>query len=65
MFTNGLNLSEDEICGGGPDEGLGTAVVFLNIIMDGFFQFGHGAEGAPADSLVRYSGKPALHLVEP
>jgi hypothetical protein len=59
------NFAQDEICGGGPDERLGVAIVFGDVVEDGLAQMGHRVEAAAADSLGGDLGEPALDLVEP
>src|SRR5271168_2424337 len=59
------NLPQDEICGGGPEERLGVAIVCGDVVEDGLAQMGHRMKAAAPDSLGGDFGEPALDLVQP
>src|ERR1700678_3917019 len=59
------NLSQDEICGCGPDERFGAAIICCDVVEDGLAQMGHRVKAAAADSLSGDLGEPALDLVQP
>src|ERR1700722_5649056 len=59
------NLSQDEICGRGPDERLGVAIVCGDVVEDGLAQMGHRVKAAAADGFGGDLREPALDLVEP
>src|SRR5215470_15486462 len=64
-FTKSLDLSEDRICCGGPDERVCSAVRILNVVIDFFDQLLHAAKGPAANGLLCDPVEPDLHLIEP
>lgn len=56
---------EDEVRRGGPDKGLGLAVVLGDVVADGLVQMRHETETAAANRRRGDLGEPALCLVEP
>lgn len=50
---------------GGPDEGLGIGIVFLDEEVDGGLKFDDGAEDTPLQSSSCEPGEEALHGIEP
>src|SRR5215470_16152045 len=64
-FTKSLDLSEDRLCRGGPEERLCSAVRILNVVIDFFDQLLHAAKGPAANGLLRDAVEPDLHLIEP
>src|SRR5712692_10779731 len=63
--TKSLQLPEDGIRGGGPEEGAGVAIVVLHELVDLGDELGHARKGPPANGALRDERKPALDLVEP
>src|SRR5215469_2307362 len=64
-FTKSLNLGEDGIRRGSPNEWLRVAVRVLHVVVDFGNQFLHAAERSPANGSLRDAVEPDLHLVEP
>ncbi len=56
---------EDVICGLGPYERLGIAVVHVEVLADGLLELPGRSMRAAADVVLRQRGEPALDLVEP
>src|SRR5258708_1434277 len=63
--TKSLELPEDGIRGGGPEEGPSVAIVVLHELVDLGDELGHAGERPPADGALGDERKPALDLVEP
>jgi quinol monooxygenase YgiN len=57
------HFAQDRGGGGGPDEGLGMAVVMRHVLFDGANQIGQTAERAAANPLARNLREPAFHEV--
>lgn len=60
-----MQLGEDPIGRGGPDEGLGRAIVPGDEGVDAVGQLADIPEGPATDRLLGDEAKPALDLVEP
>ncbi len=56
-IAGALDLVEDSVGGGGPDEGLGSLILFGEVVIDGGFEFGDALEGAAADGIARDFGE--------
>ncbi len=64
MFPSN-DLFNDAVGVGGPDEGFGAFIVGLDVAVDGFAEFGDGAEDAALEPVVGELGEEGLHRVEP
>ena len=64
-FTDALELVEDRIGGGSPDEGPLVGVVMSDVGVDLRHQLPDVAERATANGLLSDQREPALNLVEP
>ena len=64
-FTDALNLSENRIGRGGPEEGALVFIVVRHIALDLVHQFADVAKRAAANRLLGDEPEPALDLVEP
>src|SRR5437899_10129847 len=60
-----LDLPEDRIRGGGPEEGASVAIVVLHELIDLGHELREAGKGAAADGALRDERKPALNLIEP
>jgi len=60
-----FNLCEDVLCRRGPDEGLGTFVVFGEVFVDRDLQVGDAFEDAAPDAFAGDLGEEALDHVQP
>src|SRR5207244_11895960 len=60
-----LDLPEDRIRGGGPEEGASVAIVVLHKLIDLGHELRHAGKGPAADGALRDERKPALNLIEP
>ena len=64
MFRTG-DFSEDLGGSLGPDVGFGIAIVVIEIVRDGLFEFIDALEDAAADAFSGDLGKESLDHVEP
>jgi hypothetical protein len=64
-FTKAMELFEDRVGGGSPDEGSFAGVVVSDILVDLVHQFAHALERTAPDGLLRDQCEPAFDLVEP
>jgi hypothetical protein len=64
-LTDLLDLVEDGVCGGGPDEGAGFGLVAVAERLDPGDQIGNGGERAPSNGFLRDDVEPDFDLVEP
>ena len=64
MFTSD-DLFDDAVGVGGPDEGFGDFIVGIVVAVDGFAEFGNGAEDAAIELVAGEHGEDGLHRVEP
>jgi len=58
-------LPRDRRGGGGPNEGLGMAIVMRHVLFDGANQLGQTAERTAANPLTRDLREPAFYKVKP
>ena len=64
-FTKAMELFEDRVGGGSPEEGPFAEVVVSEILVDLVHQFAHALERTAPDGLLGDQCEPALDLVEP
>ncbi len=60
-----MELFEDRVSGGSPEEGPFAEGVVSEVLVDLVHQFAHAPERTAPDGLLRDQGEPALDLVEP
>src|SRR5438093_10426086 len=60
-----LDLPEDRIRSGGPEEGASVAIVVLHELIDLGHELRDAGKGPAADGALRDERKPALDLIEP
>jgi len=63
--ASALDLLDDLVSGGGPDEGLGVVVVDLDELVDGLDEFVDRGEAASPDGFVGDLAEPAFDEVQP
>ena len=64
-FTKSVDLVQDRIGRGGPDERVTAAVIVLHESLDLDDQVVDAAEGAAPDRALGDDAEPDLHLIEP
>ena len=60
-----MDLLQNLLNAGGPDERLRFLVVVLQVFLDGVDEFGNAAKNAPADPFLAQFSKPTLDQVQP